>query len=83
MSLLNGYVELLNGQTVDVEKFPDFNRFVKQDMANETTEFLSYLIQNDLSALNLIESEFAMLNQNLAKFYGIKGVSGPEFRKFH
>ena len=74
-------VDLLKGQTVDVEKFPDFNRFVKQDMAKETTEFLSHLIQNDLSAVNLIESDFAMLNQNLATFYGIDGVSGPEFRR--
>lgn len=74
-------VDRLLGQTVDVEAFPDFNRFIKQDMAQETTEFITLLIQQNLSALNLIESDFAMLNQNLADFYGVPGVAGPEFRQ--
>ncbi|GAC13112.1 DUF1592 domain-containing protein [Aliiglaciecola lipolytica] len=74
-------LDRLENQTVDVESFPDFNRFVKKDMAMETTEFLTYLIQQDLSALNIIESDFAMLNQNLAEFYGLEGVTGPTFRK--
>lgn len=30
--------------------------------------------------MNFIDSDFAMLNQNLAEFYGIEGVEGNEFR---
>ncbi|MFC3123233.1 DUF1592 domain-containing protein [Agaribacter flavus] len=67
-------------QSVDVETFPDYTRFVKQDMFSETTYFLKKLIQGDMSMLNMIDSDFAMLNQNLAEFYGIDGVVGHEFR---
>ncbi|MGJ8679982.1 DUF1592 domain-containing protein [Paraglaciecola sp.] len=68
------------GQTVNVKEFPDYTRFVKQDMKLETEQFFQYLIQQDESVLNVIDSEFVMLNQNLAEFYGIDDVVGPEFR---
>ncbi|AWB68985.1 hypothetical protein C2869_09580 [Saccharobesus litoralis] len=67
--------------TVDAETFPDYTRFVKQDMAQETVQFIQTLIQQDLTGLNLIESDFAVLNQNLAEFYGIEGVKGNTFRQ--
>ena len=49
-------------------------------MFNETYEFVKYILVNDLSILN-IDSDFAMLNQNLAEFYGLNGVVGNEFRQ--
>jgi hypothetical protein len=33
-----------------------------------------------MSIMNFIDSDFAMLNQNLAEFYGIEGVRGNKFR---
>ncbi|MDU0353657.1 DUF1592 domain-containing protein [Paraglaciecola aquimarina] len=68
------------GQTVDVATYPDYTRFVKSDMKLETEQFLQHLIQNDKNVLNVIDSDFAMLNQNLAEFYGVPNVVGPEFR---
>lgn len=68
------------GQTVDIKAYPDYTRFVKSDMKSETEQFLQYLIQQDKNVLNIIDSNFAMLNQNLAEFYGVKNVIGPEFR---
>ena len=68
-----------NMQT-NVTRYPSFTRFVKADMADETYEFLDYLLQNNLSIDNMIDSDFAMLNQNLADFYSIKGVKGNQFR---
>ena len=65
---------------VDVNKYVDYTRFVKEDMFNETYEFMKHVLKNDLSILSFIDSDFAMLNQNLAEFYGINGVSGNEFR---
>lgn len=65
---------------VDVEKYEDFTRFVKEDMFKETYNFVHYVLKNNLSILNFIDSDFAMLNQNLAEFYGIEGVKGNEFR---
>ncbi len=65
---------------VDVEKYEDFTRFVKEDMFEETYHFVHHVLKNNLSILNFIDSDFAMLNQNLAEFYGIDGVVGNEFR---
>ena len=65
---------------VDVEAYEDFTRFVKEDMFEETYHFVQYVLKNNLSIMNFIDSDFAMLNQNLAEFYGIEGVEGNEFR---
>lgn len=67
-------------QTVDVQSYPDYTRFVKSDMQKQTQAFVQYLIQQDQSILQLIDSDTLMLNQNLAEFYRIKGVSGTHFR---
>ncbi len=65
---------------VNVHKYEDYTRFVKKDMLKETYAFVHYVLENNLSILNFIDSDFAMLNQNLAEFYGIEGVKGSEFR---
>ncbi len=65
---------------VNVEVYKDFTRFIKEDMFNETYQFFEYLLKNNLNIMNFIDSDFAMLNQNLAEFYGIEGVKGNEFR---
>ena len=65
---------------VDVQEYEDFTRFVKEDMFKETYNFVHHVLKNNLSILNFIDSDFAMLNQNLAEFYGIEGVKGNEFR---
>ena len=65
---------------VDVEQYEDYTRFVKEDMFKETYHFVHYVLKNNLSIMNFIDSDFAMLNQNLAEFYGIEGVKGNTFR---
>ena len=64
----------------DVEAYEDFTRFVKEDMFKETYSFVHHVLKNDMSIMNFIDSDFAMLNQNLAEFYGIEGVKGNAFR---
>lgn len=67
-------------QNVDVQTYPDYTRFVKADMKKQTEAFLHYLLSQNKSILNIIDSDFLMLNQNLAEFYGIDGVTGNQFR---
>ena len=64
----------------DVESYEDFTRFVKEDMFKETYSFIHHVLKNNMSIMNFIDSDFAMLNQNLAEFYGIEGVKGNAFR---
>ncbi|GGF49386.1 hypothetical protein GCM10011339_42500 [Echinicola rosea] len=73
-------VDRHEAMSTNVNAYPDFTRFVKKDMTEETYQFMHYVLQQDLSIMNLIESDFAMLNQNLAEFYGVKGVKGNQFR---
>ena len=65
---------------INTSQYTDFTRFVKSDMIEETWQFLHHVLSNDLPISDLIDSDFAMLNQNLAEFYGIEGVEGNEFR---
>ena len=64
----------------DTVVFPDFTRFVKEDMPEETYHFVHHVLTKNQSILNFIDSDFAMLNQNLAEFYGIDNVKGSFFR---
>ncbi len=38
------------------------------------------VLRENLSLLTFVDSDFAMLNENLAEFYGIEGVVGTHFR---
>lgn len=54
---------------------------LKENFRNETIHFFGEILRNNLSAENFIESDFQMVNQELADHYGIEGVFGGEFRK--
>jgi hypothetical protein len=49
-------------------------------MLAETRGFFREMLKRDLSALNVVDSDFAMLNERLALHYGIAGVTGSEIR---
>jgi mono/diheme cytochrome c family protein len=47
----------------------------------ETRLFFAELLRADLPARNVVASDFTFLNERLADHYGIRGVSGVNFRK--
>lgn len=53
---------------------------VRDYMLEETVAFVGELINQNASALNVVDSNFAMLNQRLAAHYGIQGVSGVDLK---
>ena len=53
---------------------------VRDFMLDETVAFVGELIRHNASVLNVIDSNFAMLNQRLAAHYGVEGVQGDELR---
>jgi hypothetical protein len=67
--------------TPDSKLYPEFDLILKHSMIGETHAFLQELIRNDLSVTNIIDSEFAMLNERLAQHYGIEGFTGDGFQK--
>lgn len=61
----------LDRVAVNPEFYPDFNNALKADMRSETTEFFKFLLRNDQSCLDLIDSDWTMLNRALARHYGL------------
>ena len=58
-----------------------FNLFTRQDMKRETELFFSHILKENRPAIELITANYSFINDRLAKFYGINGFEGKEFRK--
>jgi hypothetical protein len=65
----------------NADLYPEYDLELEAAMRGETEHFIAELFRHDLPLANLIDSDWAMLNQRLAKHYGIEGVAGPEFRR--
>ncbi len=53
---------------------------IRHYMLDETTGFVAELIRRNAPVSNLVDSDFAYLNQPLAAHYGVEGVQGHELR---
>jgi len=53
---------------------------VRDYMMDETVGFIAELIKRNSSVLNIVDSDFAILNERLAAHYGIEGIEGHELR---
>jgi hypothetical protein len=71
----------LDQVAVDEELFPKYSDYLKFLIRRETELFFEEILRQDLSVLNFIDSDFVMINDRLARHYGIAGVSGAEFRR--
>jgi len=65
----------------DALQFPNFHEQLGDDMVRETELFFSSIVREDRSVLDLYRADYTYLNQTLAEHYGIRGVTGPEFRR--
>ena len=61
--------------------YPKFDPTLKASMRGETIHFFGELFQKNLSALNILDSNFTMLNEPLAKHYGLAGPKGSRFER--
>ena len=65
----------------DPGQFPLFDDGLRNAMRRETELFLDSIIRNDGSIMELLDADYTFLNERLARFYGVPGVTGPEFRR--
>jgi mono/diheme cytochrome c family protein len=61
--------------------FPEYDRHLEESIVRESEAFVAEILQHDLDIRNLIKSDFVTINERLARFYGIPGVRGDEFRR--
>jgi hypothetical protein len=65
----------------DEKLHPSFDMIVQYSMLAETHAFLQYLLDQDRSTLELINSQVTFLNSRLARFYDIQDVRGDALQR--
>jgi mono/diheme cytochrome c family protein len=65
----------------DRERFPEFDPYFRMSVQRETELFFEHIVRKNGSVLDFIDGQYSFLNERLARFYKIAGVSGPAFRK--
>jgi len=63
--------------------FPDsvFTEQLRRDFSTEAQAFLSSILLEDRSVVDLLTADHTFLNDRLARHYGISGVFGSQFRR--
>ena len=60
---------------------PELNGDLRRAMQQETEMTFAHIVKEDRSLLELLDSDYTFLNEDLAKHYGIEGVTGRAMRK--
>jgi mono/diheme cytochrome c family protein len=69
------------GVTPDTAIYPTWDDRLKAAMVRETEMYFDHVVKNDRKVTEFLDSNYTFLNERLAKHYGIKGVSGNDFRQ--
>ncbi len=65
----------------DPALFPGFNDQLRRDFSKEAELFISSILLEDRSVVELLTSDKTFLNERLARHYGVPGVMGTQFRQ--
>jgi hypothetical protein len=74
-------IDLVGDMQPDKNLYPEYDPELERAMIAETRGFIRELLHSDLNVRNLIDSDWSILNDRLARHYGIPGVIGNQFRK--
>jgi mono/diheme cytochrome c family protein len=75
------YLRNLTGTRPDPPTFPDFDDNLRQSLRRETELFVSSVMQENRSVLDLLTADYTFVNERLARHYGIPGIYGDRFRR--
>ncbi|MFC7292786.1 DUF1592 domain-containing protein [Hirschia litorea] len=68
---------------VSPEIYPDYSSEFAQLIVEETRSTFVDVVKNGRDARSLFKSEYMMLNEELARHYGVEGVVGGDMRRVH
>jgi hypothetical protein len=74
-------LDQLSKSDPDKQFFPDYDVSLRDSLAKETEMFLLSQLRDDRDPLDLWTAQYTFLNEQVAKHYGITGVSGSQFRR--
>jgi len=76
-----GVEEALASTEVDKEKFPEFTEDLSASMKQEVIAYFHHVFTEQKDLMELIDSDFTLLDPTLARHYGVPDVAGKGFRK--
>jgi hypothetical protein len=74
-------LRLLDRRKPDPAHFPTVDDELLDSMRRETTLFARAVMREDRSVLDFLDGRFTFVNGPLARFYGISGVNGDDYRR--
>lgn len=63
------------------ELYPQYDRHLELSIVRESEAYFDEFLRNDLDVRQMIRSDFVVINERLARFYGIPDVRGDKFRR--
>lgn len=72
--------EVLDAPKTDLEKFPELTMPLREAMYNEAVQYFYHVFTQSRNLLELIDSDYTFLNEDLARHYGIEGVKGKHMQ---
>jgi mono/diheme cytochrome c family protein len=74
-------LDALDSVKPDPVLFPGFTDQLRRDFSTEVEAFLSSILLEERSLVDLLNADYTFLNERLAGHYGISGVAGTQFRR--
>jgi hypothetical protein len=71
----------LDSLSPDPKLFRAWTPELKEAMRTETQMFFDHVLRENRPMTEFLSAKYTFLNEYLAKYYGISGVTGPDFRK--
>jgi hypothetical protein len=85
------FTENFTGQWLDLRKlndtqpnpvmYPEFDLYLDWSLPRETELYFEEMLKHDRGLHEFVDSDWSILNERLARHYGIPGVQGHEMRK--
>ncbi len=73
----------LDRSAPDPARFPDFDEPLRAAMRAETEMLFESVLREGRPAVELLTADYALVNERLARHYGIAGVRGEKMRRVH
>lgn len=73
-------LDRMENVAVDAKRHPGFDESLRETFRAQTYALLGKVLQENESIMQFIDAEFVMLNERLARHYGIPGVIGSAMR---
>ncbi len=74
-------MQLLEFLDVEEELYPQFDSDLREAMFREPVAFFQEVLRENRSVMDFLHADYALVNERLARHYGISEVYGSDFRK--